>query len=51
MQILVNTDSNVEGGGKYSNYVESELASTFERFTNEISRIEVHLSDENGAGR
>ena len=47
MNIQVNTDHNIEGSAELNAYIESSLASTFERFTVAITRIEVHLSDEN----
>ena len=47
MNIDVNTDHNIEGSEELNTYVASSLASTFERYNNAITRIVVHLSDEN----
>lgn len=48
MNIQVNTDHNIEGSSELNNYIDSSLSEHFERFKNAITRIEVHLSDENG---
>ena len=47
MNIQVNTDHNIQGSAELNNYIESSLADHFERFQGAITRIEVHLSDEN----
>ena len=47
MQVQVNTDDNVEGREELIRRVEAEVRSTLSRFGGEITRIEVHLSDEN----
>lgn len=47
MNIQVNTDHNIEGSEELNTYIGSNLAEHFERFKNAITRIEVHLSDEN----
>ena len=47
MQIQVNTTSTVEGSEKFSAYVSSVVESSLERFSDRISRVEVHLSDQN----
>lgn len=47
MQIQVHTDRNVEGHEKLIHWVESEINHTLGRFSDHITRIEVHLSDEN----
>ena len=48
MNIQVNTDHNIEGSAELNSYVESSLSESFARFKVAITRIEVHLSDENG---
>jgi len=48
MQILVDTDHNVEGSEKFSHYVESEVRTALHRYADLIARVEVHFSDENG---
>ncbi len=47
MQILVNTDNNIDGNERLQGYVESVVGSTLERFTDRITRVEVYLTDEN----
>lgn len=47
MNIQVNTDHNIEGSAELNNYIESSLSEHFDRFKGAITRIEVHLSDEN----
>ena len=47
MNIQINTDHNIEGSAELNSYVETNLSTVFERFNIAITRIEVHLSDEN----
>jgi ribosomal subunit interface protein len=47
MNIQVNTDHNIEGSAELNSYVQSSLSEAFARFKVAITRIEVHLSDEN----
>jgi len=47
MQIQVNTDHNLEGREALIHWVETEVRQTLDRFSDHITRIEVHLSDEN----
>lgn len=47
MQIQVNTDDNIEGRDELARRVEAEINATLSRFSDQITRIEVHLSDEN----
>ena len=48
MQIQVNTDSNIEGREKLIAHVRSVVESALNRFSDRITRVEVHLSDQNG---
>ena len=48
MQIQINTDSNIEGRENLAAYVKGVVESTLSRFREHITRVEVHLSDENG---
>ncbi len=48
MQIQVNTDNNVEGSEQLESHVRSMLESALNRFSDRITRVEVHLGDENG---
>ncbi len=48
MQIQVNCDNHVEGGDELTRQVEGRVVATFGRFGDQITRVEVHLSDVNG---
>jgi len=48
MQIQVNTDENIKGGEDLSARVSAEIHTRLDRFSQHITRIEVHLSDEDG---
>jgi len=50
MQIQVNTDANVEGRDELTGRVEAEIGAALSRFSDHITRVEVHLGDES-AGR
>ena len=47
MHIQVNTDNNVEGRDELVGQIEAEVAATLSRFSEQITRVEIHLSDEN----
>lgn len=47
MIILVNTDSNVEGNREMTQQIETLVENSLERFGDQITRVELHLSDEN----
>ena len=47
MQIQINTDSNIEGHEQRAQQVEAVVRDALQRFTEKITRVEVHLSDEN----
>ena len=48
MQIQVNTDHNVKGGDLLIQYVKGLLNDSLSSFMDEVTRVEVHISDENG---
>ncbi len=48
MQIQVNSDHNVETPEGFANYVCKVIEQTLEHQQSQITRIEVHVSDENG---
>lgn len=48
MQIQLNTDKNIDGREKLQAHVEKVLTHQLSRFSSRITRVEVHLSDENG---
>ncbi len=47
MTILINSDNNITGTEELSNFVESTIAEALKRFDEQITRVEVHLNDEN----
>ncbi len=48
MQIQINTDHNVDGAEKLAQHFEAEVSAALDRFSGQITRVEVHFSDENG---
>lgn len=48
MQVQVNTDSNIEGHEGLAAHVTSVVEGAVGRFEDKISRVQVHLTDENG---
>ncbi len=48
MQIQLNTNHGIQGGEALGQYVETLMTSTLEHHKDEVTRIEVHLADENG---
>ncbi len=51
MQIQVNTDNNITGDEILAQRVEEILHHALERFAGQITRLEVHLSDENSTSK
>lgn len=49
MKIQINTDSNIDGGERFTNYAQEYIAQKLNRFSTQITRVEVHLRDVNGA--
>jgi ribosomal subunit interface protein len=49
MNIQVNTDHNIAGSAELNSYIESSLGDVLNRYKVAITRIEVHLSDENAS--
>jgi hypothetical protein len=47
MQIQVNTDDNVHGREDVIRTVKAELGHALKRFEGQLTRVEVHLGDEN----
>jgi hypothetical protein len=50
MQIQVNTDTNIDASDELVRRIDAELESALARFGDQITRVEVHVGDEN-AGR
>ncbi len=51
MHIQVNTDRNISGDESLAASVEAILERALARFADQITRLEVHLSDENSASK
>lgn len=47
MIIQFNTDNNIEGSERLNEYFTTTLSDSLDRFSNQITRLEVHLTDEN----
>ena len=47
MKIQFNTDKNIEGTEELETYVSERISSGLKHFVDKITRIEVHLSDQN----
>lgn len=50
MRVFVQTDRNIHADASEQRRIEDDLADALERFTEDLTRVEVHLSDES-AGR
>ena len=51
MKIQVNTDHHIQNDERLQEYVETTVTGTLDRFRDQVTRVEVHLSDENGSER
>ncbi|MGF1612703.1 MAG: HPF/RaiA family ribosome-associated protein [Gammaproteobacteria bacterium] len=51
MQIQVNTDSHIEGGAKLTRRVEVVIENAVGRFSDRITRVAVHLTDESSSAK
>lgn len=51
MQIQLSTDKNISGNETFAHQVEQILNETLARFSDQITRLEVHLSDENSSSK
>jgi ribosomal subunit interface protein len=51
MQIQVNTDNHTEGRAALVHHVEAAIESALERFGNRVTRVEVHLVDQNSQSK
>lgn len=47
MKIQINTDKNIKGSEALSSKLTDLISVELDRFSNQITRVEVHLSDEN----
>ncbi|WP_445937327.1 HPF/RaiA family ribosome-associated protein [Pseudomonas sp.] len=49
MQIQVHSDNHIEGSARLVEWVSASVSSKLERYDDELTRIVVHLHDDNGA--
>jgi len=49
MQVQINSDRNIQADERLAEFVRDTLNNKLNRFTDHLTRIEVHLSDENGS--
>jgi ribosomal subunit interface protein len=48
MQIQVNSDNHIQSSQRLEEWVRTTIESTLDRYEEDLTRVEVHLSDENG---
>lgn len=48
MQIQVHGDNHIEGSVQLAEWVSASISSKLERFDDEVTRVVVHIADENG---
>ena len=48
MKIQVNTDTHIDGHERLAAHVSATIEHALKRFSDHVTRVEVHLSDENG---
>jgi ribosome-associated translation inhibitor RaiA len=48
MTIQINTDKSIDVEERHQEYFSTQISDALERFEDHITRIEVHLKDENG---
>ena len=47
MQIQINTDSNIESDAELVRQIKAVISDSLDRFSEQVTRVEVHLSDQN----
>lgn len=47
MIIQVNTDKNIKGSDRLETFVSEKISKSMKRYADQITRLEVHLSDQN----
>ena len=48
MLVQIHTDKNIEGGSRFAEYFTTEIKNELARFDEIVTRVEVHITDENG---
>lgn len=49
MLVQIHTDKNIEGGSRFSEFFTNEIKNELARFDEIVTRIEVHVTDENAS--
>lgn len=49
MEVIFNTDRNIEGKERIEAFFKDQIKQDLNRFSDHITRVEVHVSDENGS--
>ena len=48
MKVILNTDNHIQGNDSLAEHVDGVVENALGRFSNQVMRVEVHLSDANG---
>lgn len=48
MQVLLNTDRNIEGGQEMAEHLTAVVKDAMARFGEHVTRVEAHIADDNG---
>lgn len=51
MQIQINTDRNIESDAELLQQIKAVVRNSLERFSEQVTRVEIHLSDENSENK
>lgn len=51
MQIQINTDGNIEGDAELVQKIKTVVRNSLDRFSEQVTRVEVHLSDQDSDKR
>jgi ribosome-associated translation inhibitor RaiA len=51
MQVLVHTDNHIEGSAKLTSFIQESVADCLARYGDRVTRVEVHLADQNSAAK
>ena len=51
MRIQINTDGNIEGDAALVQQIQAVVRDSLDRFSEQVTRVEVHLSDQNSDKR
>lgn len=48
MKVQVNTDKHIESSARLQNYIDERMSAALKHFDDKLTRLEVHLTDQNG---